>query len=684
MIPFLFSLTIFVSSFLLFLVQPMMGKYLLPFYGGSASVWTVAMLFFMTMLLFGYAYAHVLSLLRPTRAFIFHGAVIVLGILLLYIHANSWSAPLFQKMNGVGETFSQPTISILSFLVSSIGVQYFVLSATSSFLQVWYSRISRKEPFWLYALSNVASLGAIVLYPFFIEPFFSLFAQGKYWYFGFVAFSILMFFSMGCFLFIYWKENKNTETILPKEPRPHVSIRSALPWLGYSTLGALLLLVFTTHATRSVAPVPFLWLLPLAIYLLSFVVTFTGKSFYQREFFVWSTALSVLGVAALVPLQGQVSIILQLFIIHLALFFGLVFCHGELYLRRPAPVFLTYFYLVISLGGVLAGILVTIIAPAVFNGYWEFYIILFTLIVSAFWYVAPQKKTLLRGFFMVLFLGVVLMVSTHFGSTKFSRNFYGVLRVFPENAPSGEIRSMANGVTVHGMQFVAEKHRHEPLAYYGRQSGAGRVFGNYREWKNLDENAPIRIGIVGLGVGALSAYCLPNDEYVFYEINPAVISFAQKYFTYLRDCSARVSFREGDARLLLGREQETQEGRYDILVLDAFSDDSVPMHLLTREAFELYSSRLADNGILAVHISSRYLDLAPVVSAGAEHIGLQGAVISSPGNNDGIFASVWVVLSKDEKFIVKVTAAAGIEAGGLPTKRILWTDDYSNLFSVLR
>lgn len=647
-------------------------------------MWTVAMLFFMTALLFGYAYAHALSLLRPTRAFIFHGAVIVLGILLLYTHANSWGAPLFQKMNGAGETFSRPTISILSFLVSSIGVQYFVLSATSSFLQVWYSRISHKEPFWLYALSNVASLGAIVLYPFFIEPFFPLFAQGKYWYFGFVAFSILMIFSMGCFLFIYRKENKNTEAPYSNEPRSRINIKSALPWLGYSTLGALLLLVFTTHATRSVAPVPFLWLLPLAIYLLSFVVTFTGKSFYRREFFVWSTALSVLGVATLVPLQGQVSIILQLFIIHLALFFGLVFCHGELYVRRPASIFLTYFYLVISLGGVLAGILVTIIAPLVFNGYWEFYIILFTLIVSAFWYIAPKKKMLLQGFFTALVLGLVLMVSTHFGPTKFSRNFYGTLRVFTENAPSGEIRSMANGVTVHGMQFVAEKYRREPLAYYGRQSGVGRVFGNYREWKNLDENAPVRVGIVGLGVGALSSYCLPNDEYVFYEINPAVISFAQKYFMYLRDCPARISFREGDARLLLNREQKMEEKRYDILVLDAFSDDSVPMHLLTREAFELYSSRLVDNGILAVHISSRYLDLAPVVSAGANHVGLRGVVASAPGNNDGIFASVWVVLSKDEKFIAKVTASLGTLAAGLSTEEILWTDDYSNLFSVLR
>lgn len=681
-IRFLFAATIFTSSFLLFLIQPMMGKYILPLFGGSASVWTTAMLFFMTMLLLGYLYAHVLAHFRPRTAFVLHTSVILSGIFILWVHTEAWGTALFQSVEGMGVAPTHPMGSILFILLSSIGIQYFALSATSSLLQSWYARVSRKEPFWLYALSNVASLFAIAAYPFFIEPLFPLRGQSTFWYGGFVLYGVFAFSSMALFLFVLPKEMSKNVFSFSFLTRVPIEKGRGLSWLGYSTLGALLLLVFTTYATRMVASVPFLWLLPLSLYLISFVLTFSGGRFYKKEFFACTTAGLVLGVATMIPLSAHVGTFLELLVLHLALFSSLVFCHGELYARRPEPSALTFFYLVISVGGVLAGLFATVLAPLIFNRYLEFHITLFILLISVFWEMLSRKKILLSGA-VIAFILVIALTANRFGPSVHLRNFYGVLTIFTKNTPWGEIRGITNGTTLHGMQFTS-KEKDKPLSYYGKSSGVGIALEQYRERKGLSKDQGIRVGVIGLGAGTLAAYGEKNDSFVFYEINPAVTSFAQEYFTYLHDSRAQVSFREGDARMLLEQEQKKSDERYDVLVLDAFSDDSVPVHLLTREAFELYLSRLSDKGVLAVHISSRYLDLSSVISANAEKYGLSGAVVYSQGDNDGVLPAVWVVLSKDDVLMKKLTLLSGDNAKPLPKKHVLWTDNYSNLFSILR
>ncbi|MBI2120481.1 MAG: fused MFS/spermidine synthase [Parcubacteria group bacterium] len=681
MIRIFFPLTIFTSSFLLFLVQPMMGKYLLPFFGGSASVWMVAMLFFMTVLLLGYWYAHVLSSLGTRTALTLHASALFLAMFLLWLHSRGWGTPLFESVRNLSAVSTHPTALILFILTESIGVQYFMLASTSSLLQSWYSRVSEDEPFWLYALSNVASLLAIAIYPFFIEPALSLKDQGTLWGVGFGLYGLLMIASLSVFLRYSFLASTKKEV---RTAAVRVERTEYLSWLGYSTLGALLLLVCTTYATRSVASIPFLWLLPLALYLLSFALTFTKKSIYRRDFFAWSTAFLLLCLVVTIMLRSYIGVVAELFMLHLALFSSLIFCHGELYTRRPDTSALTAFYLTTSVGGVLAGLLATVFAPLVFSGYWEFYITLYAAMFSASWYLVPNKKVLLRGAFFALVLGVLLMAAVRFSPAKTARNFYGVIVASVKHTPEGETRSLTNGTTIHGMQFLEASKAREPISYYGRPSGIGLVFGHYREWKDTEDDAGIRTGIIGLGAGGLAAYCKSKDSWTFYEINPAVVSFAREHFTFLADCPAALTVAQGDARLLLDRERKSGDPRFDILVLDAFADDAVPMHLLTQEAFGLYLARLSEGGVLAVHISSRYLDLSPVVAANMEHYGMSGVVVSSREQSSSILFSIWVVLSKDKKFIDALSLSAGESAQEFPEKRVVWTDDYSNLFSVLK
>lgn len=664
------------------MVQPIMGKYLLPFFGGSASVWMVAMLFFMAILLFGYWYAHMLSRLSPLTVFSFHSGVLLLGLFLLWVHYSAWGAPLFEDVRRLGILREHPTLQIFFILSESIGIQYFLLSSTSSLLQVWYVRIRNEEPFWLYSLSNFAALVAIAAYPFLVEPIFSLREQGAYWTVGFALYAVFMLLSAALFVWSLLR-TKIDGARLSFVPIQKIPTGVWVPWLGYSTLGALLLLVCTTYATRSVASIPFLWLSPLALYLLSFSITFTKRSRYRRERSVWVTAGLLLLAVVTLLFRSFIGEIAVLFVLHAALFSSLIFCHGELYARRPSPESLTNFYLTISFGGSLAGFLAAVVAPVLFSGYWEFHITLFAALLAASWYIILDKRAIRRIVICVLVLGGGALLFVRFGPAKVARNFYGVIVMSQSETAKGTIRQLMNGTTIHGLQFTDPEKAREPVSYYGRSSGIGLAIDNYRVWKNTNPETGIRIGVIGLGAGGLAAYCDSRDSWTFYEINPAVIEFSKKYFTYLSLCPAALSLKEGDARLLLEREQKKSAPKFDVLVLDAFADDAVPVHLLTREALGLYMSRLSSDGVLAVHISSRYLDLEPVINANAEYYGMSGIVVRSPGDMPIYMPSIWVILSKDSAFIDRL-ALSTKDSAALSERRVVWTDDYSNLFSVLK
>lgn len=670
----LFPATVFSGSFLLFGVQPMIAKYLLPFYGGSTSVWLVASLFFMTVLLLGYAYAHVLFSLSRKTMIAVHFFLLSAGVSLLISHFLSWGSPLLAAPHSFA-FFSSPGFSIFITLLACVGIPYFILSSTSTVLQVLYERKNGKEPFWLYAVSNAASLLAVFSYPFLVEPFFSLRTQSVLWSFLYGAYSLLMATSL--FLLARGDLKRADVREWPKNA-------SILSWVWFGTLGSALLLVVTTYATRMIAPIPFLWLFPLLLYLLSFVITFNGNGWYRRGVCAPLAVFFLFVAAVAVAFSLLVPVFFMLFVLHTALFFSAVFCHGELYERRPGASHLTLFYLAVSFGGLLGGVLITVAAPLVFSGYFEFHIIFALTLLSALYLITPRKKQFLLIAALFSVFAAVSAYALRFGEAKMIRNFYGVTTIYSENSAGGRIRVMADGATVHGAQFIDASRENEPLAYYGKESGAGIVLSRYREWKKKSADSPVNVGIIGLGAGALASYGAERDAYRFYEINPAVISSAQKYFSYLSRSRSEIAVSEGDARLLLQEELRSFGPRgFDILILDAFADDSVPVHLLSREAFGLYLSHLSEGGILAVHISSRYLGLAPVIAASAETYVMQGAVVSAQASGPGSFASVWVILSRDGSFVRKLSESVPY-AKALPEEKTYWTDEYSNLFSVVR
>jgi hypothetical protein len=763
-----YALTIFLGAFLLFQIQPLIGKYILPWFGGAPAVWTTCMLFFQLLLLAGYLYAHgVVSSRKPRREGAMHVTLLALSVLLIGALAAAWGAPLLPGPSWKPADPTDPVGRILILLAVSVGLPYFLLATTSPLLAAWTAWTHpHKRVYRLYALSNFGSLLALVTYPPFVERFLPLRAQARLWSVLYVLFAV------GA-VFCATRVSRAGRAPSPVESEtfdlaPGPARRSPYSfWFALAACGSTLLLATTNQMCQEVAAIPLLWVLPLSLYLLSFILCFESDRIYSRAVFGPALAFA-LGWAALVLYRGfSVPIRTQVAAYCAALFTGCMVCHGELARSRPAPQKLTAFYLMLAAGGAAGGLFVAVAAPRLFSAFWEIHIALWVTALLAMvalvrdgsswlhrgrpwpallvlfaagglaafirdpnfalpiwesmkslwslWFgpiVLPLAVVVLTGIlwsvrqiwwsrerpFLVSgcllgglgLLGFVLAsdVRSYLASAvSLSRNFYGVLTVEETHKDDPELDrlDLRNGRIVHGFQYKAAERRHMPTTYYSEASGIGIALLHHPR----QAQGPLRVGVIGLGTGTIAAYGRAGDTYRFYDINPAVVRLSsgrESTFSYLRDCPARVDIELGDARLSLERERARGAlQNFDVLAVDAFTSDSIPVHLITKEAFALYLSHLAKpDGILAVHISNRQLDLAPVVKALAKALDLEALSIDVEGRGDAIWGSTWILLASHSS--VLETTEIDRASTDLSEVRVIrpWTDNYSNLFQVLK
>jgi hypothetical protein len=683
----IWGLTIFLGAFLLFQVQPIMGRFILPWFGGGPGVWTVCLLFFQSVLLAGYLYAHLLSRrLTPRFQAITHGVLLLLSLLFLPI------VPNLEAWHSGGS--ENPTFHILGLLGLTIGGPYLLLSATSPLMQRWFS-LERPgtSPYRLYALSNVGSLLALLGYPFLIEPYLALLLQGRTWSFLYLCFALLC---LAC----AFRMRRTVEA--PPEAGIHLVSgsppRQKLLWLLYAACGSVMLLATTNQLCQEVASVPFLWVLPLALYLITFILCFDHPRWYSRRIF---TPLLIVAITlASFLLFGGAPILLwrQIVGYSACLWIVCMVCHGELVKLKPEASELTSFYLAMSLGGALGACFVALVAPVIFNSYWEFELALLAVLLlfavsnfRVFWNTySPMGRRVLATLAILWFLTITSLFAAHaYNSFRYSlamsRNFFGSITISERETSLGLNRSMRHGTILHGFQIMDPewKNRH-PISYYGPQTFAGFTLLSHRP--EGDENNALHVGILGLGAGVLAAYAQPGDTFRFYEINPEVTTLAKQYFTYLEDSPAHIEIIEGDGRMMLEREwQESGSHQFDILLMDAFNSDSVPVHLLTEEAARLYFSHLKPDGKLVVHISNLLLDLTPVMRGLADRMGCNiGYTVQAHRKESAVLASQWALLTFDDDYLDRPGIREHLKPWPdrieLP---IFWTDDYSSLLPLL-
>ena len=671
----LFAKTIFLGAFLLFLIEPLFAKLILPWFGGSAAVWATCLVFFQTALLLGYFYADATTRrLTPKRQSAMHTGLLVVSLFWLSIAPESfWRA----------HVRVDPAWRILGLLTFSIGLPFVLLSATSPLLQTWYARrASGRSPYHLFALSNCASLLALLSFPFLIEPRLSSRQQSILWS------SVYALFAICCSLTAWYSRSNATNTFAlnqspaATEERTPPSYRTKLLWLSLSACGSMMLLAVTNHLSENVAPVPLLWVLPLALYLLSFALVFAKRSFYSRWFVARLLAVS-LGCAGCAIYDSSITHAIQISVplFCAALFVICFFCHGELVQRKPAAHYLTSFYLTIALGGALGAVCVGLLAPHILSGVYELPIVLLLAAILGsvvLWQAGWSARIFWLGVSGAMCAVLVWNVrTTREDTVAMMRNFYGALRI--QDFKVGRAlpyRSLVHGTIQHGAQYLTFPENRNPTTYYGRKSGVGLAL------RFCCGDGPKRVGVIGLGAGTLAAYGKPGDSFRFYEINPQVIEVANGWFTFLKQSPAKSEVILGDARLSLESEPSQQ---FDVLAVDAFSGDAIPVHLLTREAFAVYFRHLKPDGILAVHTSNTYLNLAPVVKLLAEDAGYATRFIASEEDPLMMISSAdWVLVTRNQRFLnVPETSVGGENIVVLSGLR-LWTDDYNNLFDILR
>ena len=749
----LYALTIFLGAFLLFQVQPLMGKFILPWFGGGPGVWTTCMLFFQVLLLGGYAYAHFTSRwLKPRTQALVHLLVLLVALA---------SLPITPSEHWKPQPSANPTFQIMALLSVCLGAPYFVLSTTGPLLQQWFGRAHPgRSPYRLYALSNCGSLLALLSYPFFFETHFTRRTQAALWAGGLALYALSCAwcalkqfkvqsskFNEGTtrpqdhettgpgtggfvsrFTFHVLPFTHHASRVTPSTRSPAHSL-TALLWLLLPACASVLLLATTNKLCQDVAVVPFLWVLPLALYLLSFIICFDSPRWYIRAPFALGLVAALGGAAwALAdgsdwPLWKQVAVYTG------ALFICCMVCHGELYRLRPEPSRLTGFYLMLAAGGALGGLFAAVAAPLLFSDYYELHWglvlcgLLFLVVVCVqspkseaqspksdhkttrpqdHQTTGPQTAGLVsritqharrnahyvsRIGWGLLALGWVYLAVTlwrqvrdsHSEVVSRTRNFYGVLTVYEhrKDEPDGHHFLLQHGRITHGLQFVDKEMAAWPTSYYSRDSGIGLGM-------NALPSGPRRIGVVGLGTGSLTVYGRPADYFRIYEINPQVKQLASSRFTYLSNCPARTEVVLGDARLAMEREAPQH---FDLLALDAFSSDAIPVHLLTEEAFTLYERHMKSKGIIAVHISNHYLDLEPVVLNLSRRFHYQVAAVDFDENDEEwwLYGSTWLLLTRDEQIVhCEAIRSAAYTIKTNHVKVPLWTDDFAGLFQILK
>ncbi len=757
----LFGATILVSAFLLFQVQPLIAKLILPWFGGSAAVWTSCMLFFQIALLAGYAYAHWLNEKSGSVQTAVHLGLIAISFLSLPILPNAaW------KPHGGDD----PLLRIFGLLAVTVGLPYFLLSSTSPLLQSWYSRSSGGAmPYRFFALSNAGSMLGLLTYPVLVEPNLTNRQQAWMW-----SISYLVFVALCGTVALRSRGARAVAPDLSYDQSPAPAWSERMIWMGLAACASALLLAVTNHLTQNVAAIPFLWVVPLSLYLLSFILCFDSDRWYRRWLFTRLGAVSLPAMAYAMSSEGSFSevtlpvaghsivisgLAAELTFFCVTLFVLFMVCHGELARRRPTPRYLTSFYLMVSVGGAVGGLLIGFVAPYVFNALYDLPIVLCLTSFLLLWLLwrdrgeksagsakfldAPYDKPVIGVMIagLVGYLVYRLHAANHGGprflnadydpwvllgiagaialyvlwrgrgsvdegmvmftvaagiaigmagflardtynsighSRVLARNFYGALRVYDSDTEGtmGPVRTLRHGTIDHGEQFLLPQNQRFAATYYAAQSGVGLAI------HTIQVQGPINVGVIGLGAGTLTTYARPVDNYTVYDINPVVVKIAQTQFTFLLSCMAPHEVILGDARLSLEAEPSKQ---FDLLAVDAFSGDAIPVHLLTREAFALYWRHLKPDGVLAVHVSNRYLSLGPVVALAAAEDHKQALMFSNEEDeNTEVAASDWVLVSSRPGFFdqpqIKPLGKQIDPISGLRT----WTDDYSNLYKILK
>jgi hypothetical protein len=737
-----YAATILLSAFLLFQVQPLIAKFILPWFGGSAAVWSAALLFFQLLLLAGYFYAHLLiRYLKPKQQLYVHAVLIAISAATL---------PIIPSVTWKATGAADPTGRILLLLAATIGLPYTILSATSPLLQAWYLRTHHGViPYRLFALSNFGSMVALLSYPTLVEPYLTLHDQAVGWSWGFALFGIVC-------IFAAWKSREGIDQIQSQAAdvnAPAPGLGAKLLWIGLSACASVLLLAVTSHLTQNVAPIPLLWIVPLSLYLLSFILCFESDRYYPRWLFL-PLLIAALGMFTYGISWYENNLAIRRLIPALcgALFVCCMVCHGELSRMRPHPRYLTQFYLMVSVGGAIGGLFVALFSPRVFQDYTELPIALVAiaaLVACVLWRklsLAPRSGWL--GKLAVLALAVtavagilfaahtyhwagdslskiqtsvrwtlaiaaaiaVISGAMHLGTgamraamvlatvafaaylgyaevkkakiyVRSGRNFYGVLHVRDDQEGDYGFpaeRVLVHGTIDHGTQLLRPGSDRIVTSYFGEGSGINRAIRTLRE-----QRGPLRIGILGLGAGVTATLANKGDVLHYYEINPLILDIATHEFGFYNACPAEKNVYMGDARLIL---EQLPSEQLDFLAMDAFSSDSVPVHLLTREAYDVYLKHLKPNGILAVHISNRYLNLVPVVSNAMADIGFQGRIIEDDATGANYYSgSTWTVLSRDPSFFdSKNFQAPDISPLKAQPAFRMWTDDFSNIIRILK
>ncbi|HEY0738110.1 MAG TPA: fused MFS/spermidine synthase [Herpetosiphonaceae bacterium] len=726
----LFTLTMFVSAALLFVVQPMFARMILPLLGGSPSVWNTAVVFYQVGLLGGYLYAHLTrTFLRPRQQALLHGAVILLPLLTLPIAVPAgWTPP----------TTTNPIPWLLLLLTVAIGLPYFVVSTSSPLLQSWFARTDHPaahDPYFLYAASNVGSMLSLLAYPFVIEPRLALLQQSRVWSLGY---GLLVLLVLLCVV-VVWRstgaqaqrptaDDQAVAAAESAEQPTALSWPRRIRWALLSAVPSSLMISVTAYLSSNIAPFPLLWIVPLALFLLTFILVFATRP--PIPHWIMLRALPIVLTPLLICLAiNAVEPLIVLFPLNLVTFFiATMVCHGELAADRPHARHLTEFYLWMSFGGALGGMLTALAAPVVFNSVLEYPIAL-VLLYLLLWRPGQQRGTarpdLLRalgvtGLSLVMLL-ILMMAGVGEGSLRLAlvfglpgmvafsfsrrplayalalsallvigqtvdsnrrateyaeRSFFGINRVLS----SPEYMKLVHGTIVHGLQSTDPARRTEPLSYYHRTGPLGQIF---ERWSSAGSGQ--RVAVVGLGVGSAACYAQPQQEWTFYEIDPVVEQIArdERFFSYLRDCTPDAPVVLGDARLMLA---DAPSAAYDMIILDAYSSDAIPTHLITREALALYKSRLAPGGLLLFHISNRYLTLAPVLStlaADAEMVALEQFNDATPEEQaQGKSPSQWVVLAHEADDLALLNGDTRWKPLGAPAPELLWTDDFLSILNV--
>ncbi len=669
----LVAIAVFLGAFLLFLVQPLIGRIIVPWFGGGAPVWTASLVFFQAALLTGYGYAaFVTRHLSPRMQATLHLVLLAASVLTMPLSADPSWKPTGEAM---------PALRILALLATSIGPPYVLLAAGGPLLQAWLARRGQ-VPWRLFALSNLASLAALLAYPFLIEPWLGLTDQRWVWSAAYVAYAILVG-------ILAWQNRDTGMTAVPPsltaDAAPQADDNDSRPWLWIvlAAVPSALLIAVTEFLTRDVAPMPLLWIPPLVLYLATFVIWFDGNLPYFRPMWLAAAVLAVIAMAiAMTTHSLTYKLVPNLLIYCTGLFLVTLFCHGELVSLRPPPSRLGGFYLCIAIGGAIGGGVVGLLFPAVLPNAFDLEIVLAVsgalIVLRA---MALSHTILIIG---GCALGSVAMAFggwagwARYDNTRYdvaiTRNFYGTLRVMDSKEDTDDYyRQLTHGTIIHGTQMMAPEKRRWAVGYYRNESGIGRLI------QSLPEGSR-KVGVIGLGTGGLAAHVRASDTYRFYDIDPGVVAVARKYFTYLSDAPSKVDVVMGDARLSLEREPPQN---YDVLAVDAFSGDAIPLHLITQEAIDLYFKHLAPSGVLAVHVSNKFLNLPPVLERAAQARGL-AIVMARDLDEEGAIQSDWVLLARHAVLLDRPLVKAIVVPIATRPEWRTWTDDHVDLLRVLK